>query len=123
MTIYLDYNSSLPMYEQIKEAIKQNIYNGELTHHDPLPSIRQLAKDLNVSMMTTKRAYTDLEHEGFIYTLSGKGTFVKLPDLTEVLYAHQQKLLLNYTDATQKMYEIGILKKDLLKIIETIYKE
>ncbi|MDP4178368.1 MAG: GntR family transcriptional regulator, partial [Bacillota bacterium] len=76
MKINIDYNSDLPMYEQIKTCIKENILSGKLNYQDPLPSVRQLAKELDVSTITIKRAYIDLEHDGFIYTLSGRGTFV-----------------------------------------------
>jgi len=75
--------SGIPIYEQIKEQIKAAIFNEELKEDDLLPSIRQLARDLKVSVITTTRAYSDLEQEGFIATVQGKGSFV-LPRNTEL---------------------------------------
>ncbi len=123
MKITLDYSSPMPMYEQIKEAIKQNIYKGYLENNDPLPSIRQLAKELNVSMITTKRAYIDLEHEGFIYTMSGRGTFVKIQDLSKAVYDRQQKLLEECKDYFVILKEAGLKKEQLTELIKEIFGE
>lgn len=76
MIIKLSNASDKPIYEQITQQIKQNILSGKLIAGDPLPSIRSLAKDLKISVMTTKRAYADLERDGFIETVAGKGSFV-----------------------------------------------
>ena len=76
MTILLDYKSGLPIYDQIYTQIKAQIISGGLKTDEPLPSIRSLAKDLRISVITTKRAYDELEKEGFIYTVPGKGCFV-----------------------------------------------
>ena len=77
MRIVLLYQSSVPIYEQIKEQIKTSVLSGELQENELLPSIRQLARDLKVSVITTTRAYNDLELEGFIQTVPGKGCYVK----------------------------------------------
>ena len=76
MNIIISNSSDKPIYEQIAYQIKTNILNGSLKEGDMLPSIRALAKDLKISVITTKRAYEDLQKEGFISTMSGKGTFV-----------------------------------------------
>lgn len=76
MRIVISNSSKEPIYEQIKRQIKEGILRGELREQEPLPSIRQLAKDLHISVITTKRAYDDLEREGFIYSVVGKGSFV-----------------------------------------------
>lgn len=76
MTILIDNKSGLPIYDQIYTQIKAQIISGGLNTDDPLPSIRSLAKDLRISVITTKRAYDELENEGFIYTIPGKGCFV-----------------------------------------------
>lgn len=76
MIIKLSNASDKPIYEQITQQIKQSILSGKLIAGDPLPSIRSLAKDLKISVMTTKRAYADLERDGFIETVAGKGSFV-----------------------------------------------
>ncbi|MDE7122350.1 MAG: GntR family transcriptional regulator [Oscillospiraceae bacterium] len=84
MNIFIDNKSDLPIYEQICTRIKAEIISGSLKEDDPLPSIRNLAKDLRISVITTKRAYDELEREGFIYTIAAKGCFVA-PQNTELL--------------------------------------
>ncbi len=76
MKIIISNSSNKPIYEQIAYQISMSILNGDLKEGDSLPSIRALAKDLKVSVITTKRAYEDLQKENFITTVSGKGTFV-----------------------------------------------
>jgi GntR family transcriptional regulator len=83
MKIIVSNRSGIPIYEQIKEQIKASIFSGELQEDDLLPSIRQLARDLKISVITTTRAYSDLEQEGFIANVQGKGCFV-LPRSTEL---------------------------------------
>lgn len=76
MYIVLSNSSDLPIYEQIKEQVKTQILSGELSENEMLPSLRQLAKDLKISVLTTTRAYNELEGEGFITSRQGKGFFV-----------------------------------------------
>ncbi|MER1956040.1 MAG: GntR family transcriptional regulator [Solibacillus sp.] len=76
MIIKLSNNSNKPIYEQITDQLKQAILSGVLMTGDALPSIRALAKELKISVMTTKRAYADLERDGFIETIAGKGSYV-----------------------------------------------
>ena len=77
MDIIISNSSGVPIYEQIEEQIKSQIMMGELVEGDALPSMRLLAKELKISIITTKRAYEDLEREGFIESVTGKGSFVK----------------------------------------------
>ena len=84
MTIIIDNKSGMPIYDQIYSQIKAQIIGDTLRQDEALPSIRSLAKDLRISVITTKRAYDELEAEGFIYTLPGKGSFVA-PKNTELL--------------------------------------
>ncbi|NQD98762.1 PSM export ABC transporter transcriptional regulator PmtR, partial [Staphylococcus xylosus] len=80
MKILLKNSSESPIYEQIKQQIKENILKGYVVPGEHLPSMRELAQDLSVSVITTKRAYEDLEKDGFVFTIRGKGTFVKEQD-------------------------------------------
>lgn len=89
MNIILSNMASTPAYTQIKEQIKAAIFNGELKDGDRLPSIRGLAKDLQISVITTMRAYNDLEQEGFVVNLQGKGCYVQ-PQNSDLL--REQKL-------------------------------
>lgn len=76
MHIVISNSSDLPIYAQIKEQVKEQILTGELAENETLPSLRQLAKDLKISVLTTTRAYNELEQEGFITSRQGKGFFV-----------------------------------------------
>ena len=76
MNIIISNNSSIPIYEQIKTAIKQAIFSNELKEEDMLPSVRSMANDLKISFLTVKKAYDELESEGYIITRHGKGSFV-----------------------------------------------
>ena len=76
MNIIISNASNLPIYEQIYTQMKNAILLGDLSEGDLLPSIRQLAKDLRISVITTKRAYDELEQDGFVYTVAGKGSYV-----------------------------------------------
>ena len=76
MNLFIDNKSGAPIYDQIFTQLKNRILSGELGENEMLPSIRSLAKDLRISVITTKRAYDELEREGFLYTVAGKGCFV-----------------------------------------------
>ena len=78
MNIIIRNSNNQPIYAQIYTQIKDHILNGSLQEGDMLPSIRNLAKDLRISVITTKRAYDELEREGFIHTVAGKGCFVRV---------------------------------------------
>ena len=95
MHIFIDNRSGAPIYDQIYAQMKNLIISGELTEDSPLPSIRNLAKDLRISVITTKRAYDELEKEGFIYTVAGKGCFVA-PKNVELLREENLKKIEKY---------------------------
>ncbi len=115
MDLFIDVRSGAPIYEQIYAQIKGQIVSGALSDNEALPSIRALAKDLHISVITTKRAYDELERDGFIYTVAGKGSFVAKRN-TELLReenlkeieAHMRQILalaaacgLNYGDIAE----------------------
>lgn len=78
MEIYIVSDSSLPLYEQITNQIKEQILQGKIEQGSLLPSIRMMAKELKVSIITVKRAYEDLEQEGYVHTVPGKGTYISM---------------------------------------------
>ena len=90
MNIFIDNKSGAPIYDQIYSQIKNQIISGDLKEDEALPSIRNLAKDLRISVVTTKRAYDELEREGFLYTVAGKGCFVA-PKNLELLREEQMR--------------------------------
>lgn len=117
MRINLDYTNSTPMYVQIKSAIKENIYNGQLKDKEMLPSIRQLAKELEVSMITVKRAYTDLEYEGLVSTLAGRGTFVKLSDYSTIIEHRRDELLMKLRQEIGTLKAAGIKEEEVVQLV------
>lgn len=108
------------MYEQIKDAVRNAILNGDLAENSMLPSVRQLAADLNVSAITTKRAYSDLEHEGLIYTSSGKGTFVRSPDNNIIKEQYRQRKLAEFTQAAEKLLNEGISVEEMIDAVRKL---
>ena len=102
MQIYIDNKSGLPIYDQIYTQIKGLIISGALTENDPLPSIRSLAKDLRISVVTTKRAYDELEREGFLYTVPAKGCFVA-PKNTELLREEHLRQIEEHLNAVRRL--------------------
>ena len=102
MHLLIDNKSSAPIYEQICDQLKAQIISGALGEDEPLPSIRSLAKDLRISVITTKRAYDELEREGFLYTVAGKGSFVA-PKNVELLREENLKAIEGHIGAIVKL--------------------
>lgn len=102
MNILIDNKSGTPIYDQIYSQIKNHIISGVLAENEMLPSIRGLAKDLRISFITTKRAYEELEKEGFIYTVPAKGCYVA-PKNTELLRAQNIKKIKAHLDEIAKL--------------------
>ncbi|MCM1270842.1 MAG: GntR family transcriptional regulator [Ruminococcus flavefaciens] len=120
MNIFLDNKSGSPIYDQIYTQIKNLIISGELHENEPLPSIRNLAKDLRISVVTTKRAYDELEKEGFIYTLPAKGCFVA-PKNTELLREENLKKIEEYLLQIQKLAKsCNLSKSDIIEMLEIL---
>lgn len=122
MNIVISMQSEIPAYEQIKMQIKAQILSGNLPPDAPLVSMRQLAKDLRVSVITTTRAYGDLEAEGLIYTLQGRGSFVK-GDAEAVRRQYLQAIDKSLTAAVEKGLAAGLNLSGLQKRLEEIYHE
>ena len=122
MNIIISNSSNLPIYEQITTQIKNQILKGELKEGDALPGMRSLAKDLKVSVITTKRAYNDLEQEGFIETIVGKGSFVASKNL-ELLREEKLKIIEGKLEEVVEMAIVSrISLEEIKEILEIIYK-
>lgn len=122
MKITISLQSDVPAYEQIKSQIKSQILSGELKADEPLTSMRQLARDLRVSVITTTRAYGDLEAEGLIYTVQGRGCFVKgNADLVRDQYLRTVEDALQ--TAAEKGRAAGLSLSDLQSKLEEKYNE
>lgn len=123
MNIIISNSSGKPIYEQITAQIKAMIMNGTLSPGDMLPSMRLLAKELRISVITTKRAYEDLERDGFITTVVGKGSFVREAD-REFVKEEQLKAVEQHIQAavdTAKQY--GMTEEELVEIVKMLYEE
>lgn len=118
MNILIDNKSGTPIYDQIYSQIKSQIISGALKQDELLPSIRGLAKDLRISFITTKRAYEELEKEGFIYTLPAKGCYVA-PKNVELLREENLKKIEEYIDEIVKLAASCNLSKQ--EIIEMVH--
>lgn len=117
MTVLIDNKCSLPIYDQIYSQIKAQIISGELQEHKALPSIRNLAKDLRISVITTKRAYDELEKEGFIYTIAAKGCFVA-PKNVELLREETLKNIENHIDQIVRLSQsVGLSEQEVLDMV------
>ena len=121
MRIIISNSSSTPIYEQIKDAIINQIMDGELKEDEALPSIRVLAQDIKISVMTIKKAYDELESEGYIVSRQGKGTFVA-PKNSELVKEQAQKDIEKYLE---KMIDIAknfnISKDELIELLNIFY--
>lgn len=120
MNIIISSQSGIPIYEQIKEQIKTSILTGELTENAPLPSLRQLARDLQVSLVTTTRAYSELELEGFVQTMPGKGVYVKKIDDAFVRDKYRKEAEAALTNAVKRGKLAGLSVNDLHEMLDTI---
>jgi Predicted transcriptional regulators len=122
LNIAISNSSDKPIYEQIAMQIKKMIISGELSPGDALPSMRFLAKELRISVITTKRAYSDLERDGFIETVTGKGSFVANQNLS---FIREEQLRL-VEELLQKAVDIArssdISWEELSELLELLYK-
>ncbi len=123
MRIIIANSSPDPIYEQIKKQLKTQIISGELEEGTLLPSIRKLAKELHISVITTKRAYEDLEREGYVDTVAGKGSFVAIQN-KEFLREKKMKIVEEkLTGAIDEARLLGIGLGELTEMLELLYEE
>ena len=122
MNIILDTESNLSIYEQIVKAIKCLIVKEEILPGDMLPSIRALAKDLQISVITTKRAYEELEKEGLIYSVQGKGFYIKEPNKEKL----KEQQLKSFETMAEKLIEegreLGLTIDEMQDVLKTLYE-
>jgi len=122
MNIIISNSSSVPIYEQIKQSIKQAILNNELREEDMLPSVRVMANDLKISFLTVKKAYDELEKEGYIKSVQGKGSFVA-PKNSELVQEEKRKEIQNYIEKIIKLAQMSdISEKEIIELFKLMYK-
>lgn len=123
MNIFIDNKSGLPIYDQIYSQIKSQIISGALREDQLLPSIRNLAKDLGISVITTRRAYDELEREGFIYTVAGKGCFVAVKN-TELLREENLRQIETHLQAIRDLAAAcGLSRENIIEMFSVIEEE
>ena len=123
MDIILTNAASQPIYDQIVSQVKAQILSGTLKEGDALPSLRALAKDLRISVITTKRAYEELEREGFIVSLTGKGSFVAGANTELIREEHLRRLEDHLREAISLSHLCGLDLDGLTSILSMLYKE
>jgi len=123
MNIIISNTSKEPIYKQLEIQIIDQIISGTLVENTPLPSIRKLARILGISVITVKRAYEDLEREGYINTRSGKGSFVSNQNIDVLIKKQTTKLEKNLAKTIQDMFKLGIEKKEIIETVSALCKE
>ncbi len=122
MNIYISNTSGKALYEQIYEQIKNMILEGTLKAGESLPTIRQLAKDLRISVITTSRSYSDLERDGYIYSVVGKGSFVAQRNqefVREINYKEMEQCLANAVEIANRC---GLSEEEFVDLVKLIYR-
>ena len=123
MNVLIDNKSGIPIYDQIYSQIKCQIISGALKENEILPSIRGLAKDLRISFITTKRAYDELEKDGFIYTIPSKGCYVA-PKNVELLREENLKKIEKHIDEIVKLAtSCNLSKQDIIEMVNFSLEE
>lgn len=123
LKIIISNNSNVPLYQQIKDQIKDSILKEELADGDSLPSIRTFANDLQVSVLTIRRVYNELESEGFVVSQAGLGTFVSTGNI-ELLQDAKRRLIENkMAELIQTAKSLQITKEDLNSMMDILYEE
>lgn len=123
MQLLIDNKSGTSIYEQIYTQIKDQIIGGVLREDDPLPSIRNLAKDLRISVITTKRAYEELEREGFLYTVPGKGCFVAPKNVELLREENLKKIEWHFSQIQSLAASCNLSKADLMEMLECAWED
>ncbi|MFD7525168.1 MULTISPECIES: GntR family transcriptional regulator [Paenibacillus] len=123
MNIILSQSSGEPIYEQIRQQIQRQILQGELLPGEGLPSIRQLAKDLQISVITTKRAYEELEKEGLIDSVVGKGSFVSGLNREYIREQQLKQFEAKLAEAVREARQLGITVDETIETVKALYEE
>lgn len=122
MNLRIESKSGVPIYEQIVKQLKEEIIKGGLKEGEGLPSIRSLAADLKISVITTKRAYEELEQEGMVYSVPGKGFFVDNPDLEYLAEKEVQGVEQELAGMLIKCRKAGLSKEDVKELVELLWE-
>ncbi len=120
MEIWIDNRSGVPIYDQICASLREKILSGELAEDTMLPSIRNLAKDLHISVITTKRAYEELEKEGLVYTIAGKGCYVGGRNPERIREESLRQLEEHLTQASKLAAELSMSRDEVFALYDML---
>lgn len=123
MKVIISNTSDQPLYQQIKEQIKEAIFSGELKDGDSVPSIRNFANDLKVSVLTIRRVYEDLENEGFLTRQVGIGTFISTGNLEMLRESKRRVVEQKMADMIKDAKALGITQEELQEMMDILYEE
>lgn len=121
MNLKIDTKSGVPIYAQIGQQLKEEIIAGHLEAGQPLPSIRGLAADLKISVITTKRAYEELEREGMVYSVPGKGFYVDNPDLQYLEEKKVQSVEAELSQVLEKCRASGLTQEEVKEMVDILW--
>lgn len=121
--IIIDNKKGTPIYDQIYSQIRAQIISGELKEDEAMPSIRQLAKDLRISVITTKRAYEELERDGFIYTVAAKGCFVAPKNVELIREDSLRQMEAHIEEIMRLAAECGLSKKEVYEMFDNLWED
>lgn len=119
--IFIDYSDKRPIYEQVVERFETLIFNGALEPDSRLPSVRALAVELSINPNTIQRAYSELEREGYIYSVKGRGNFVKKDE--HLMERHKEKLLARFREEAEELRKKGISQESAIACVKKVYEE
>lgn len=120
--ILIDYKSRKPIYEQIIDNMKQLVVSGALKRDEQIPSVRQLAQELAINPNTIQKAYAELERQGVIYSLKGRGSFVG-SSLQELRNIQQNERLEELAALSKELYQLQVPQEELYAVIQQVYKQ
>jgi len=123
LNLIISNSSGKPIYEQITAQIKNSILSGELQEGEALPSMRALAKDLRISVITTKRAYEDLERDGFVVTVAGKGCFAAPRNLELMREEQRKRIEQTLEQAVEQAQAASITLEEMQQMLSLLYEE
>lgn len=123
MKIIINSSSMVPIYEQIMDQIKAQITAGDLKENDILPSVRTLAKELKISALTVKKAYDNLEQEGYTVTVHGKGTYVAAADTERMMEEQRREVESDLEKAIEKGRRCGLTDEEIRELFELIMED
>lgn len=119
-SVYIDYKSRKPIYEQLIENISKMVLTGVFAPNELIPSVRQLASELGINPNTIHKAYLELERRGIIYSVKGRGSFVS-ENITDAANKQKEELIASLTEALRESQELGLTKEEASAVLDSVF--